>query len=84
MQLQLRANEIRSEPSRRARSSEQVTPTGSELLADSQGKTGVLESGGATGGAVGDDLEQVAADLRERLTADECRWLAELLTDGGP
>jgi len=27
------------------------------------------------------DLEQIAADLRSRLTADECRWLAELLGD---
>jgi hypothetical protein len=26
------------------------------------------------------DLEQVAADLRSRLTVDECRRLAELLT----
>ena len=29
------------------------------------------------------DLEQFAADLRDRLTPDECRRLAELLT-GGP
>ena len=58
---------------------ERVTPTGSELSADSQAKTAVLEIGGATGGAVLVDLEQIAADLRSRLTADECRRLADLL-----
>ena len=56
-----------------------MTPTGSELSANSQGKTAVLEIGGATGGAVGDDLEQLAADLRSWLTVAECGRLAELL-----
>ncbi|MDA1050128.1 MAG: hypothetical protein O3C40_06570 [Planctomycetota bacterium] len=61
-----------------------MTPTGSELSADSQGKTALLEKWGATGGAVGDDLEQIAADLRDRLTVDECRQLAEFLVESAP
>lgn len=56
-----------------------MTPTGSELSANSRGKTAILENGGATGGAVGGDLHQIAADLRSRLTADECRRLGEFL-----
>lgn len=58
---------------------DRVTPTGSELSANSQGKTALLGKWGATGGAVGDNLERIAADLRGRLTVDECRRLADLL-----
>jgi hypothetical protein len=56
------------------------TPRSAELLADSQGKSSISESGGATVGAIELDLERFAVDLRGRLTADECRRLAELLS----
>jgi len=48
-------------------------------LRKTPGKTAVLEKGGATGGAVGVDLQRIAAELRSRLTPEECQELARLL-----
>jgi hypothetical protein len=55
-----------------------------ELVAEFQGKTSICKSRGATVSAVESDLEQIAADLRSQLTADECRRMAELLVVESP
>jgi hypothetical protein len=54
---------------------------GSNEVHNHRGKRYLLEAGGARGGAVAVDLEQIAAELRGRLTADECRRLGALLAE---
>ena len=56
-------------------------PTGSELTTKDPAIGEFCERMGATVGAVSVDLEQLAADLRDHLTVEQCHSLAQLLSD---
>ena len=52
----------------------------SNLRPAAREETAFLIEGGATVGAIGVDLERLAADLRQHLTPDQRRLLARILT----